>query len=85
MEALRQALARVSRRESAALASVVSVAALLIVLKWVSGSKSGAQAKFITNLAEVADKEGAQGRDEYDVIVVGGGTLQALSQYPPVT
>ena len=71
MDALANVLSRVKRREPAVVASVASVAALLVVLKWASRSKP--EIPFVTNFAKVASKEGEEAREEYDVIVVGGG------------
>lgn len=75
MDALQHVLTRVKRRDPAVLASAAGVAALLVVLKWATGSKSKSESPFVTNFAEIASKDGNASSTTYDVVVVGGGAF----------
>ncbi|KAJ3521347.1 hypothetical protein NM688_g9027 [Phlebia brevispora] len=68
---LADALSSTTVRASAALA------ALFIVLRyWTKKSKTakGSKLTFVTDFSQIARKAGEYGTDEYDVIIIGGGT-----------
>ena len=79
MDALEQVITRLKYGDPAAIASVTSVAALLVVLKWALNSKAQKKTKFITNFADVSTGV------EYDVIVIGGGRRQFRTFYSDYT
>ncbi|KAI0687739.1 GMC oxidoreductase [Cytidiella melzeri] len=68
MNALRSLLASARRKDPTVLGgSVATLAALFVVWKWAANREGETQGKLITDLKTVGD-------EEYDVIIVGGGT-----------